>query len=208
MCPADHRLKSARGRRTYREVSAGGAELFNNALRLRFCPNCHPTRDLSPVACWEVRVFRDVRRQRDFQALPPTAKPFASCLLSGGNGQNCAQSEINSALPPQLQRLSQCIAQESQVVQCGRQFAGDAPPILRDVFATMERLKIDEATRLSETPGSIQNILRVVQGIREDKWDQVLIYGGSEVYKIAASLVLSYVVRIRSASRVVSVLGA
>jgi hypothetical protein len=72
----------------------------------------------------------------------------------------------------------------------------------------MERLKIDEATRLSETPGSIQNILRVVQGIREDKWDQVLIYGGSEVYKIAASLVLSYVVRIRSASRVVSVLGA
>jgi hypothetical protein len=125
--------------------------------------------------------------------LPKEAKPFGDCLMGSGNVQACAQAELNSKLPAPLQGLSRCIAQGTQVVQCGRQFAADQPE-LREAFASLERLKVDDATRLTEAPGSIQNILRVVQGIREDKWDQVLIYGGAEVYKVAAKLVLTYVI--------------
>jgi hypothetical protein len=122
----------------------------------------------------------------------PEAKSFAGCLVGNGTVQSCAQTQINSMLPPEVQGLSQCIAQRADVVQCGKQFATDQPA-LRDAFATLERLKVDDAARLTEAPGSIQNILRVVRGIREDQWDQVVTYGGTEVAKFAIKMVLEVV---------------
>src|SRR6185295_1030655 len=63
---------------------------------------------------------------------------------------------------------------------------------LREAFATVERLKVDAVARnpLADTPGSIQNIIKVAEGSRDGDWVKVGIYGGTEVYKIAGKTLL------------------
>jgi hypothetical protein len=171
---------------------APGANVFQctqSAINLKLPPDLKPLAD----CLLEGKTVAQCAQNEIVSKLPEEAKPLGNCLIRNGNVQACAQAELNSRLPAPVQGLSQCIAQGSQVVQCGRQFAAEQPA-LREAFATLERLKVDAATRLTEVPGSIQNILRVAQGIREDKWDQVAIYGGAEVYKAAAKLVLTYVI--------------
>src|SRR5262249_47629317 len=43
---------------------------------------------------------------------------------------------------------------------------------------------------LTDTPGSIQNIIKVVEGIREDDWAKVSLYGGTEVVKLAGKTLM------------------
>ena len=152
-------------------------------------------------AAVERRPLLDCARNVLIGRLPQDAQPLAQCLLGGGKTvQDCLVSAAVSHMPPlapQTQQLVECIVTGADLGECGRRFAMDQlsaaeRDALRQAFETLERLKIDEVAKnpLTDTPGSIQNIIGIVQGIREDNWAMVLRHGGAEVVKAAGKAIV------------------
>lgn len=138
-------------------------------------------------------------RDELIKKLPQAAQPLAKCLVGGGKTlHQCALSGAISQLPPQTQQLAQCIATNGDLGQCSKNFAmnqlnGAEQAGLNDAFATIDRLKADTASQLGAGSGTITNIIKVAEALREGDWAMVSLYGGAEVYKAAAKAILATV---------------
>lgn len=140
----------------------------------------------------------DCARDEVIHRLPQQARPYAQCLVVERKPvEQCAASGVVSNLPPQARKIAECIATRGDVAQCGRNFAMDQlgqaeQTALRNLFATLDKLKTDQVARnpLTDTPGSVQNIIRVAEGIRDKNWGKVAGSGGREVAKAVAKTVV------------------
>jgi hypothetical protein len=122
--------------------------------------------------------------------LPPETQAIASCIASGRNFEACAGAEAARHLPPETRDLASCVAQRSDFGKCAQHAA--AGTAHRQALGLVEKLKADGRTDLGAGPPTpIRNIINVAEGIREDDWGKVTLYGGAEVYKAAAKIVLS-----------------
>jgi hypothetical protein len=121
--------------------------------------------------------------------MPPETQAIASCLTSGRTFEACAGAEMARRLPPQTNDLATCIAQRSDFGKCAEHAAANTAH--REALNLVEKLKADGRTDLGAGPPSpMRNIINVMEGIRDDDWGKVTLYGGAEVYKAAAKIVL------------------
>ena len=143
------------------------------------------------------RALLECAREELVKRLPQDAQPLVRCLTNGEAMEQCAMRPAIAKLPPQVRGLAECIAKREDIASCGQRFGTDQlrqaeRAALNQAFATFEKLKIDAAAKnpLADTSGSIQNVIKVAEGIRDDNWAQVLLYGGPEVYKVAGKILL------------------
>jgi len=132
-------------------------------------------------------------RDEALRALPEDVRPVVACMLEGRPIDACGSAEVIRRLPPQTRELASCIATRSDLGNCATHaIAGN---VQRQALDLIERLKADARSELGQpSPGPIRNIINVAEGIRDDDWAKVSIYGGAEVYKFAAKLVLRIVI--------------
>lgn len=132
-------------------------------------------------------------RDEAIKRLPEEARPIASCMLTGQRIDNCAKNEILSRMPPQAKTLVACVSTAKNLGSCAVHTAGN--PTQREVLETIGRLKIDgQSEFIDASKSQFRNILKVAEGIRDDDWEKVSIYGAGEVYKLVAKAVLRIVI--------------
>jgi len=144
------------------------------------------------------KTVPDCARDEIIDRLPAQAQPFARCLaVEKKTVGQCAVAGVVPNLPPQARQLAECVAARGDVAQCGKNVAMDQlsqaeQASLRQAFAALDQLKIDEVASnpLTDTPGSVQNIIGVAEGIGEKDWGKVVRYGGREVAKAVAKIVV------------------
>jgi hypothetical protein len=127
---------------------------------------CAIERGATPLACARKALVR---------TLPEQARPFADCLLQGGSAGNCAIG----ALPPEVRGLAECIALADKPAGCATNRA--LSEAQRRAFATVGKLD-------SDPRGTLQSIIGVAEGIRDNDWAKVVSYGGEEAAKLAAKI--------------------
>jgi hypothetical protein len=122
--------------------------------------------------------------------LPPETQAIASCIAAGRTFEACAGDEAVRRLPVQTRDLAPCLVERPDFGTCTAHAA--AKTAHRQALVVIEKLKADGRTDLgSGPPTPIRNIINVADGIREDDWGKVALYGGAEVYKAAAKIVLN-----------------
>jgi len=120
--------------------------------------------------------------------LPPETQAIATCITSGRKLEDCAGAEALRRMPPQARDLATCVTQ-SNFGQCAQHAAANTAQ--KQVLGVIEKIKADGRTDLGAGPPSpLRNIINVVEGIREEDWGKVTLYGGAEVYKAVAKIVL------------------
>src|SRR5262249_4269718 len=99
-------------------------------------------------------------------------------------------AEAVKHLPPQTRDLASCVAERTDLGKCAQHAAASTAP--RRALDVVEKLKADGRTDLGAGPPTpLRNIINVTEGIRDDDWGKVALYGGAEVYKAAAKIILS-----------------
>ena len=128
-------------------------------------------------------------RDEMVRRLPAQARPLVGCMLQGKRIDDCASATLIQQLPPETRGVADCLAHRTDVGRCAQLAAGNAS--LRQELALAGKIKADGQTAIVPgAPATIRNIIAVAQGIREDDWAKVALYGGTEVYKAAAKIVL------------------
>lgn len=128
--------------------------------------------------------------QEALRRVPPKSQAIMTCLANGSPAQQCGADEILRRLPPQARDMASCIAQRKDFGQCADRAGNDIAQ--KQAFGMLAKLKADGRSGIGEeSSGAIRNIIGVVKGLREDDWASVLRYGGPEVYKAAAKIVLN-----------------
>jgi cytolethal distending toxin subunit A len=122
--------------------------------------------------------------------LPPEIQAIASCIASGRTFEACAGEEAARRLPAETRDLTTCVVERSDFGRCTERAAANTTH--KQALAVIEKLKADGRNDLGAGPPTpIGNIIGVAEGIREDDWLKVSRYGGPEVYKAAAKIVLN-----------------
>ena len=118
------------------------------------------------------------------EQLPPDVQ---KCLKDNLNdAAKCAadtavKAAIDKAManvPPDVRRMAQCVTKLEKASDCDV-----LPPQVKQALEAAEKLKNEVSTA--------SNIIKVAEGMKKDDWDQVALYGGAEVYKAAAKIVLN-----------------
>jgi hypothetical protein len=135
-------------------------------------------------------------RQEIINRLPADAQPFAGCILDQRQLTDCATQEALDRLPPQARGIVNCIAERADIGKCGTQVAVNA--VQKQAFDVIDKLKADARSEAgnalnSATGGSINNIIGLARAIQQNDWVSVVQFGGVEVYKQAAKIVLKAV---------------
>lgn len=126
-------------------------------------------------------------REELIKYLPRDLQPVASCIAASTPPADCLARVAR--LPEPSRTWVGCVARADQMARCGQLVA---PPQVKAAMATIEKLRVDARSDLATAPqGPIRNIIRVAEGIRDDDWGKVLLYGGVEVYKYAVKVVLN-----------------
>ena len=128
-------------------------------------------------------------RDEVIRHLPFDVQTLAVCITLGNAAEECASAEFLAQLPPDLRDLVTCITAQTNLSVCAQQTTLDAGQ--RQVLNVIDKLKADGRSELDNlSSGAIRNIMGVARGIRDDDWFNVAAYGGTEVYKAAAHIVL------------------
>jgi hypothetical protein len=121
--------------------------------------------------------------------LPGPARWVGECVASGRAYPACAAEAASKGLPPDAQPLARCLAGRADFGRCAK-FASSSSS--RQALDLVNKLKADNRTDLGDgSIASIRNMIQVADGIRENDWIKVSYYGGVEVYKAAAKIVLN-----------------
>jgi hypothetical protein len=126
-----------------------------------------------------------------------SVQSLITCVLNQTPIEQCGAAEILQVLPAQAQTQAQdivrCIAQRTDIGECGKQLALNAAQ--KEAFDTIEELKADGRSELgSAGSGTIRNIIGLTEAIRDQNWVSFGFYGGVEVYKAAAKVVLEQII--------------
>jgi hypothetical protein len=147
------------------------------------------------VYCARVEIIKLLlpATPQDAQSL----QPLITCILNQTPVDQCGLAEILRLLPPQAppqaRDIVRCIAQRTDIGECGKQLALNAAQ--KEAFDTIEKLKADGRSELgSAGSGAIRNIIGLSAAIRDQDWVSFGVYGGTEVYKAAAKVVLRIVI--------------
>jgi hypothetical protein len=136
------------------------------------------------------RQLTDCASAEAIRRLPPETQAIAGCLAGGKTFEACAGAEAARRMPPQTRDLASCIAQRTDIGTCAQHAAANSAH--RHALDVIEKLKADGRSDLGQGPPTpIRNIINVAEGIREEDWAKVSLYGGAEVYKAAAKIVLN-----------------
>ncbi|MGE0278668.1 MAG: hypothetical protein AB7R40_24990 [Nitrospiraceae bacterium] len=135
------------------------------------------------------RSLADCARGEIARRLPPQTQAIGTCMMSGASYEKCAAQEALRRMPAASREMAACLAKRTDIGKCAVHAAAGSKQ--RHTLDLIEKLKADGRSDLGKPPNGIHNIIRVAEGIKHDKWDDVLIYGGAEVYKVAAKIVLS-----------------
>jgi hypothetical protein len=109
--------------------------------------------------------------------LPPDLQ---KCFDSPEAGGKCAMDKLGP-----LSKTAECIAKVADPTGCDSTEKG-----LADALGTLKKLVPDDAVDPSKAPKTLGNLLKVAQGIRSGKWDDVVLYGGSQIYLAASHIVV------------------
>jgi hypothetical protein len=133
--------------------------------------------------------------------LPPAVDPLIDCILNGTPLGLCASKALLSSsdlpLPAQqhAQQLLACISQTGNLGSCANlaKTSGE-----QEVLGVIGNLKADaQSDAMTELDaagsGTMRNIISLSKAIDADDWPRVTLYGGTELYKAAAKIVLKVV---------------
>ncbi len=126
-------------------------------------------------------------------ALPPgPAQDMARCMTDPARAQQCALDQVNKQLPG-MADLTNCLAKDPNFAHCADRAAVSDPTIQKalDALKSLHADASDALTAVGSGPGSLGNIVRVAQGVRDNKWDDVLLYGGTELYKQVVKIAIT-----------------
>ena len=111
-----------------------------------------------------------------------------SCVITNpaNDAAKCAadtavKAAIDKAManvPPDVRRMAQCVTKLEKAADC-------------DVLPPQVKAALEAADKLKNEVNTAWNIIKVAAGIKNDDWDEVFFYGGAEVYKVAAKIVLN-----------------
>jgi hypothetical protein len=133
--------------------------------------------------------------------LPPEVKPLADCILDGTPLEDCASKDLLNGLglpaPVQqhAQQLLACISHTGEVGACANQAVTAGEHQILDVINNLQAdARSDAMTELDAAGrGTMRNIISLSKAIEANDWVNVSIYGGPEIYKKAAHIVLDTV---------------
>lgn len=126
--------------------------------------------------------------------LPDEAGPLVDCILLGRRIEDCAarQALDMTRLPAEAKAVITCITQRSDIGACAHNTLSTAAQ--KQVLLVIDALKADARSNLADPSAkTIQNIIGVARGIKDDDYVMVFLYGGTEVYKAAGKIVLNVV---------------
>lgn len=142
-----------------------------------------------------VRCVADGRRVIDcpknllIAQLPREAQTFVRCVADGQRVDVCGRSEVFKQLPQDSRRFAECLVQEKDPVECGRKYASSQAE--RAAVGVIEKMKAETKNGLGEVVTPLQNIVRLVDAIARDDWEQVALNGGKAMSKLVIHAVLS-----------------
>ena len=135
--------------------------------------------------------------------VPEEGKQFAACLAGGGNVGKCGTDEVLKKVPEQARPLAQCVIQGNNVASCAERFAlnqvqgvidEQTKKATQEALDTLKQLKADaEDAMEKELPGSVRNIILLVQGINDGDVEKIILGGGPEVAKVVITTVINVV---------------
>ncbi|QBY55502.1 hypothetical protein [Cupriavidus oxalaticus] len=128
--------------------------------------------------------------------MPPEAQPLVACMLGGKTVDACTAEAMLDRLPVEARgvtkAMASCLATRPDFGRCVTQVPSGAK--YRLALELVDKLKADNRTNLGDgQTATIRNIIQVANGIRDDDWISVSYYGGVEVYKVAAKIVLNII---------------
>ena len=130
--------------------------------------------------------------------LPEELQNLATCTAKEGAIEKCAAGEALSRMPPQARDLISCVGTQPNLGQCASRGVVNAAS--KSAMEMVDKLQADGRSELgAAAPGQIRNIINVAEGIRDDDWPKVSLYGGAEIYKLVAKTVLRIVIPAGSA---------
>jgi hypothetical protein len=122
--------------------------------------------------------------------LPSMAAWIGECVTSGRPYPVCAGQAASKELPTSAKPFAACLSQRADFGRCAK--SAPAGSSHRQALQLIDKLKADNRTDLGNTStASIRNMIHVADGIRENDWIKVGYYGGVEVYKAAAKIILN-----------------
>jgi hypothetical protein len=147
------------------------------------------------VKCARQQIINQLQLQLQ---LPPEAGPLTECILDGTPLENCASKDLlnGSGLPApvqqHVQQLLACISDTGDVGNCANQAVTAGEHQILDVIEKLKAdARSDAMTELdAATSGTMRNIISLFKAIQANDWVGVTIYGGPEIYKKAAHIVL------------------
>jgi hypothetical protein len=149
------------------------------------------TKDNAIVKCARSQVIDQLQ-------LPPEVKPLADCILDGTPLEDCASKDLLNGLglPAPVQQHAQellaCISHTGDIGACANQAATAGEHQVLDLINLLQAdARSDAMTELDAAGrGNMRNIISLTKAIEANDWINVTIYGGPEIYKKAAHIVL------------------
>ncbi len=135
-------------------------------------------------------------RNEVVKRMPPEAQPLVACMLAGGTAHDCAMDAMLSKHPAEVRGVTKaaafCLTTRPDFGRCITQVPSGTNYHL--ALELVDKLKADNRIDLGGgNTATIHNIIRVADGIRSNDWISVSYYGGVEVYKVAAKIVLTLI---------------
>jgi hypothetical protein len=124
--------------------------------------------------------------------LPPDQQALAKCLTNPAAAQQCAKDKLTQQLPPGVADAVNCIAKAQNPATCAGGVAkgtslGDALDTLNKMMSNTQTIDPGHA------PSSLANLVKIASGIKNGNWGDVIEYGGAEIFKAAAHIVINEV---------------
>ena len=122
--------------------------------------------------------------------LDQSQKDLAKCMMDPAAAAQCAKDKLASTLPPGIADTADCIAKAQNPARCAKTGTGSLGDALDTLSKVMGNTQLVDP---GHAPSSLANLVKVADAIRHDRWGDVMLYGGAELYKAAAKIVLNEV---------------
>lgn len=110
-------------------------------------------------------------------------KQIAECAVQAGTNE--ALKQALGQVPPEVKEVAQCIASSTDFKACAAKLTGDLANN-KDVKDALEW-----ADKLKNDAGTIQSLIAISEGVRDNDWTKVIAHAGKETTKVLAKALIT-----------------
>ena len=135
--------------------------------------------------------------------VPAEGQQLVGCVLSGRNVAACGGEAALAKVPEAARPLARCIVDGGNVGSCAERFAinqatgaidNATKQATDEVLRTLKDIKADAEDAVADMPPAVRNIMALVEGIEEGKWDKILEGGGPIIAKAVITTIINVIV--------------